>query len=296
MRDLLAFPACHGRLEWGDPEAACAACGRVYPVEDGVPVFLDAADDYKLRQAAYFDDEADDEWEIERPAGAPELYRWLLAEKFRRSVAGLDGVVRGATALAVCGGSGMEAEFLARAGARVVTADISLGAARRARERARRHGFDVLSIVADVERLPFADRSVDLVYVHDGLHHVERPLAGLAEMARVARRAVSVNEPAAAAATRLAVRLGLAQDVEEAGNRVERLAPDAVAGVLRAAGFDVVRADRYAMYYRHEPGKAARLLSRPPALALAKAGFRGANAVLSRVGNKLTVQAVRSVS
>jgi ubiquinone/menaquinone biosynthesis C-methylase UbiE len=44
--------------------------------------------------------------------------------------------------------------------------------------------------VADAERLPFPDRSIDVVYVHDGLHHLARPEAGLAEMTRVARLAV----------------------------------------------------------------------------------------------------------
>ena len=55
-----------------------------------------------------------------------------------------------------------------------------------------------------------------------------------------------------------------------------------------------MRADRYAMYYRHEPGRAVRALSSPGALALARAGFRAANLVGAPLGNKLTVQAVRA--
>ena len=293
MRELLACAACRGELEWGDDRAACLRCGSAYPVADGIPVLVAGDDEHKRRQAAWFAVEADEEWEIERPHGAPALHRWLLAEKLRRSVASLRSLLPGATALAVAGGSGMEAEFLARAGARVVTADISLGAARRARERARRHGFDVLSIVADAERLPFADRSVDVVYVHDGLHHLADPRAGLHEMARVARRAVSVNEPARAALTRLAVKGRIALDVEESGNRVQRLAPEEVASALRAHGLDVVRSERYGMYYRHEPGRVVRLLSRPRLLAPAQLGFRAANVAVGGIGNKLTVQAVR---
>ena len=49
----------------------------------------------------------------------------------------------------------MEAEFLARRGARVILADISLGAVERALERARRFGFELAGVVADAERLPF---------------------------------------------------------------------------------------------------------------------------------------------
>lgn len=293
LRALLVCPRCHGDLGWGAIAATCAGCGNGYAVEGDVAVLVEEPDEQKRGQAAWFDEEASPEWEIERPHGAPALHAWLLEEKFRRGTAGLGDLLRGSTALAVCGGSGMEAEFLARAGAEVITADISLGAALRARERARRHGFRALSIVADVERLPFRDRSVDVVFVHDGLHHTERPLAGLAEMARVARKAVSVNEPAQAAVTKLAVRAGVAQEVEEAGNRVERLAPQVVAATLREHGLDVVREERYGMYYKHEPGRAARVLSAPPALRVAQAVFRGANRLAAPLGNKLTVQAVR---
>jgi hypothetical protein len=151
----------------------------------------------------------------------------------------------------------------------------------------------VTPIVADVERLPFADRAVDLVYVHDGLHHLERPATGLAEMARVAARAVSVTEPAQAAATALAVRFGLALEREEAGNRVARLTPRQVAAFLHKSGFRPVRAERYAMYYRHEPGALFAALSRPALSPLTRRGWRAANVLAGRWGNKLTVQAVR---
>ena len=291
LRELLVCPACRGCFDWGD-DARCTVCGAVYSIRDGLPDLVAAADDHKREQAAFFDEEADDDYEIERPYGTPSFYRWLLEEKLRRSVVGL-GPLRGWTALAVCGGSGMEAEFLARRGARVVTADISARAAGRARERAKRHGFEVESIVADVERLPFADASVDLVYVHDGLHHLANPLVGLREMARVARRAVSVNEPARAALTRAAVRAGLALEREEAGNRVARLDPDEVAGELRARGFRVVQSPRYAMLYRHEPGRISRALSDPRVLPLAQVGFRALTRPLAPFGNKLTVQAIR---
>ncbi len=271
----------------------CNACGWQFELADEIPVLLVETDQAKREQAEYFDHDADAEFEISRPHGAPALYGWLLAEKFRRSVNALGSSLHGATALCVCAGSGMDAEFLARAGARVIAADISLGAARRARERARRYGVEITPIVADVERLPFADASIDVVYVHDGLHHLERPLDGLAEMARVARRAVCVTEPARAAATRLAVRLGLALEREEAGNRVARMGVEEVAAVLHTHGFRVVRAERYAMYYRHEPGRAVRFLSAPGAFAVARAGFRAANLLVGAGGNKLVVVAVR---
>jgi SAM-dependent methyltransferase len=261
-------------------------------VVDGIPLLVAGAEgEHAAAQARWFDEEVDAEWEIERPHGGPQFHRWLLREKFRRSIAGLP--LYDSTALTVCGGSGMDAEFLAQAGARVIATDISLGAARRMRERARRHGVEITPLVADVAHLPFPDRSIDVVYVHDGLHHLEHPLDGLAEMARVARRIICVTEPARAVVTDVAVRLGLALEHEEAGNRVARLTLGDLRSTLEARGFRIATAERYGMYYRHEPGRAVRLLSHQPLLGLAQVSFRLANALVGSLGNKLTVQAVR---
>jgi SAM-dependent methyltransferase/uncharacterized protein YbaR (Trm112 family) len=293
---LLVCPDCRGTLSGSDGCLRCDACGRSFPVVDGIPVLLAEGANHnggqKLRQASFFDGE-DAEFETQRPHGAPALYGWLLDEKFRRSVAAVRGMLEGSIALTVCGGSGMDAEFLARAGATVISSDISLGAAQRAAERARRYGLALAPVVADVERLPFRDRAFDLVYVHDGLHHLERPDAGLSAMARVAAHVVSVTEPARAAATAVAVRLGLALEHEEAGNRVARLRIDEVAAELRSRGYRIVAAERYAMRYRHQPGLAARLLSSAPLFPVACLGLRALNALIGRFGNKLTVQAVR---
>jgi len=311
----LACPDCRGGLQRRNAEIACTTCGLTYQIVDGIPVLTNSNSEehdeldhiadghghpaqsfgagHKARQTAYFDRAALADFEIERPSGSPELYRFLLTEKFRRSVEPLKGNLDGWTALTVCGGSGMDAEFLAAAGAAVISSDLSLGAAGRVRERARRHDLPIQSIVADIEHLPFADRSVDLVYVHDGLHHLEDPSAGIAEMARVARRAVCITEPAAALATSIAIRLRLALEREPAGNRVARLRPQAVAAVLQAEGFRVVLAGRYAMYYRHTPGWAMSFLSWRPLLPLAILGWRFADRVFGRFGNKLVVVAVR---
>jgi ubiquinone/menaquinone biosynthesis C-methylase UbiE len=248
---------------------------------------------HKQQQASFTDQEIDEDWEIRRPHGAPALYGWLLEEKFRRSLVGLTPLSPSTTVLAVCGGSGLDAEFLARTGAQVMCSDISLEAANRTRERARRFGIEIAPIVADAENLPFANRSVDVVYVHDGLHHLEDPILGLTEMTRVASYAVSINEPAVAAATAVAVRLGLALEREEAGNRVARMTLDEITHVLHEHGFRTVEAHRYGMYYRHAPGRVMRLLSRRMALPLAKTAINWSNRIGGRIGNKLTVQAVR---
>jgi SAM-dependent methyltransferase len=305
----LACPSCHGALRVEASKYSCSDCARQFPIVDGIPLLvsdsaatehdeidhLHGSEDasHKAAQAGYFDRAVAEEFEIERPRGTPRFYRFLLGEKFRRATAPIGPHLIGATALTVCGGSGMDAEYLARAGARVVASDLSLGAARRTRERARRHGLEITSIVADVEHLPFRDRAFDLVLVHDGLHHLEQPEVGLKEMARVAGRWISLTEPARAGLTKAAVRAGLALEREEAGNRVARLSPGEVVDILGQAGFRSLVAQRYAMYYRHEPGWVFRAMSVKPAFPAARLAWRLGNRLIGRFGNKLAVLAER---
>lgn len=295
--DRAVCPLCRGSLTASDDELACDACARRYPLAGAIPLLSALADDdpcttYKRRQIEFFDDEVA-EFEITRPRGQPRLYGRLLEEKFRRSVRGVESRLAGATALTVCGGSGMDAEFLARRGALVTASDLSLAAVQRAVERGRRSGLKIDGLVADAERLPFADRSIDVVYVHDGLHHLSDPLVGLAEMCRVARDCVLVTEPARAAVTAVAIRLGVALECEQAGNRVERVSAAQLAACLREHGFEVVTSQRYAMFYRHEPGPWMRLLSRRRSAPLALRAIASFNGVLGSLGNKLAVVAVR---
>lgn len=298
LRALLACPTCRGPLEWATEQVTCTLCGAAYAVEDGIPVMLpppsgdEQALAHKRQQAEFFSEHEDLEFETSRPHGTPRFYRFLMEEKFRRSVAGLGGP-DGSTALTVCGGSGMDAEFLAAAGFTVIASDLSIGAARRARERSRRFGRDFAVLVADVECLPFADSTVDFTYVHDGLHHLENPMTGLEEMVRVAGRGVSVTEPSQAVATSIAVKVRLSVEYEEAGNRVERLRMEQVIEAMEDGGFHVVAAERYAMRYRHEPGPLIKLYSLPGPYQLTTFTWRRLNRLIGPFGNKLTVQAIR---
>lgn len=309
VQTLIACPICHGSLDFHREAYRCPECGVDFPIIEGIPVLLPdssvaehdelehAHGGHKRAQAAYYDSDDAAEFEIQRPNGAPAFYEWLMREKFKYSLPdrgrGSRWEVSRSLALTVCGGSGMEAQFLAEVGFDVIASDISLGAARRCRERARRYGLQLFSLVADVEHLPFRDRSIPLVYVHDGLHHLDNPMAGLAEMMRVAADAISLTEPAEAAATAVAVRMGISLAYEAPGNRVARLQPAVVAPALRRSGFEVVRAQRYAMFYRHHPGPIMRLFSVPRLLPVAQLGLRAANALVGRWGNKLSVSGLR---
>lgn len=288
---------CHGPLATTATQASCVDCGLAYELVDGIPIMCvlaesDPGTSYKRRQIDFFDSEAA-EFEITRPQRQPRLYGWLMAEKFRRSVEGVAARIPGSTLLTVCGGSGMDAEFLARAGAHVIASDLSLGAVQRAVERGHRSGLPIAGVVADAEHLPFRDRSVDIVYVHDGLHHLSDPMVGVAEMCRVARDCVLITEPSLAKVTALAVRLGIAEEVEDAGNRVERVASARITDHLAAEGFIVCGAGRYAMYYQHDPGRWMRFFSRRRAFPIARRGLTTLNFVFGPIGNKIAIRATR---
>ena len=246
-----------------------------------------------MGQAQYYDEECDQEFEISRPHACGRLYQYLIRQKFW---AGLDllGVdLAGKTVLEVCCGSGMMTEHLVHLGARVTGTDLSPGAIRRAGERARRYAFKAEFLVADVRCLPFPDRHFDVVAVHDGLHHLEDPLRAVEEMARVARRGVLILEPARAVLTRLAVHLGIAREVEEAGNSVYRFAPREIASGLRRSGFEPVVWRRMLMYYQHQPFTWFRWFDRTALFLLFRAVFWSVNLALGRWGNKLALAATR---
>lgn len=254
---------------------------------------MSAPGTHLAHQQHYYDEACDPEFEIRRPRECGRVYEFLIGEKFRAGLAVLGLDVRRRTVLEVCCGSGLMTEVLARRGARVTGTDVSAQALARARERARRYGFAARFQAADAEALPFRDSSFDIVAVHDGLHHLEAPERAIREMARVARHGVLILEPARAAVTGVAVRLGLAEEVEEAGNHVRRLAPTEVAGWLREAGFSRTSWQRSLMYYPHEPWGWLRWLDPLPAFGMFVAGFRGVNLLVGRWGNKLALAATR---
>ncbi len=94
--------------------------------------------------------------------------------------------------LLVCGGVGGEGTVLANMGFRSVTvSDISENAIQTCKLRDSRLETKVMN--AENQDVP--DESYDLVFVQDGLHHLPRPVLGLTEMIRVAKKAVIMIEP-----------------------------------------------------------------------------------------------------
>ncbi|MHC4208436.1 MAG: class I SAM-dependent methyltransferase [Planctomycetota bacterium] len=107
-----------------------------------------------------------------------------------RVIAMVGGDLGGMSVLTVCSGQGVECSHLASAGARVTATDLSPDSVKRLAEACP----DVDARQADAENLPFEDGSFDIVFVRRGLHHLPRPVLGIYEMVRVARRHVILLE------------------------------------------------------------------------------------------------------
>jgi ubiquinone/menaquinone biosynthesis C-methylase UbiE len=132
----------------------------------------------------------------------------------------------------------------------VIGVDISIEACRLARRiaggRIDRSGF----IQGDAESLPFPDESFDLVIVHNGLHHLTNPAAGLRELWRVSRGAVIVIEPADSKLMPLYVKLGIARSHEDSGNEVLRFTKQDYLSFLGENGNAQISYRRY-FWYEH---------------------------------------------
>jgi glycosyltransferase involved in cell wall biosynthesis/SAM-dependent methyltransferase len=244
------------------------------------------------RQLQFYRERVDEEEEITRPRGYPRPVQYLLEFKWRKALELLWKIApaNGSSAesvLVICGGSGMESEYLARRGFRVTALDISPEAIARARVRRQRFGVTYELLVGDAERLPFPDGSFDFVFVHDGLHHLPDAYCGVAEMLRVARRAIILAEPADAALTRLAVRLGISGKYEDAGNFVYRLDPQRLAGLFRTHGVECWALRRDLVYYQPWTFRFYRLFHSQPMFRLFQALFHVGNTLIGRWGNSL---------
>ena len=73
---------------------------------------------------------------------------------------------------------------------------------------------DITLLYADLEKLPVADASYDVVLAHEVLHHCRSPHAALVEMLRVSRRNIVLMEPNDSLAMRWLMRLRFSTSYE----------------------------------------------------------------------------------
>src|SRR5947209_6218813 len=132
------------------------------------------------------------DWAVEHEHVAGLLGRLIWGtdtSAFYRDIARLSELPTGTSVLDIpCGGGVAFRGLRAEQELRYVAADLSPVMLRRAQAEADRRGIHWIECTeADVEALPFEDRSFDLVVSYPGLHCFPNPPAAIAEMARVLR-------------------------------------------------------------------------------------------------------------
>lgn len=132
------------------------------------------------------------DWAVEHENVAGILGRLLWGTDtgaFYRDIARLSELPVGTSVLDVpCGGGVAFRGLRPEQNLRYVAADLSPVMLRRARAEADRHGLHWLEFVeADVQALPFAERSFELCITYTGLHCFPDPSVAIVEMARVLR-------------------------------------------------------------------------------------------------------------
>jgi SAM-dependent methyltransferase len=125
---------------------------------------------------------------IERPALAriEGVLVWGLdSRRMYGWMAKLRDAPAGAAVLDVPCGGGVAFRYV-RPGwrGRYVAADIAPGMLRRARREAERRELTVELVAADMQKLPFADRSFDVCASFSGLHHLPEPERAVEELVR----------------------------------------------------------------------------------------------------------------
>lgn len=178
LQRLLACPACRGRLAEGQAALACAACGRAYPVEGGVPQLLDGLAEAERRQQerhdALYGADAYERY-FQRP-----VFSMVLDRYVRPAFAG-----RVERLLELGCGRGQLGAWLERQAAHVIGIDLSAEGLRAAQLAAEGRACDYVQ--ASARRLPLAEDSIDIVFCHFLLHHLETLGPSLAEIHRVLR-------------------------------------------------------------------------------------------------------------
>ena len=178
--EALRCPACGGPVALSARECPCTACGRVFPVIQGIPVLID--DSASLFSIADFLGEDHTTWQPTSPLRKslsrllPNLSKNMKARENYSVLAKLllqDSEGRRPKVLVIGGsrvGQGMD-DFVADPRLQLLESDVSFGVR--------------TSLICDAHRLPLADDSVDAVVIQAVLQALVDPEACVRQIHRV---------------------------------------------------------------------------------------------------------------
>jgi len=190
LLSLLRDPSDLGELQVEGDSLVNRASRRRYPIVGAIPVFVEADRLGPLnRKYQRMYDWMSCIYDAGQTIGDL-LYRGKISQ-LRRRLSSTLGLKPGHRCLYTSVGTGSDVRFLSEqvplASIEFVGLDISMGMLRRCRRRLRALGDASLLVQANAERLPFADRTFDVVLHVGGINFFDRPAEAVREMLRVAR-------------------------------------------------------------------------------------------------------------
>ena len=183
--DYLAVPCCgstpivsEASTDRDPATIQCPSCGAPYPVEDGIVRFA-AGESYAESFGLQWDEFA--ETQVDHRNGTR-----ISEERLRTISDGTLDFLRGKVVYDSGCGAGRYAAVAASAGARVIAAEITLGAVRACRNNTHDVG-EVVCVHADPARPPVQDASVDAVLSVGVYQHTPDPRGYLRQVTRAVR-------------------------------------------------------------------------------------------------------------
>jgi SAM-dependent methyltransferase len=180
--DLLACPSCQSTLtiDW-----SCRGCGTSFDAPDGIPDLRIGVNARTETVRCFYE-------RAPFPGYPPnDSVEWLRARAERSEFARmLDQAIPGdATILDLGCGTGQMSLYLARAGRRIVAADLTHASLRLGAAAASRFGLDhrVRFVQTDLNRPALRNGGFDIVYSSGVLHHTPDPRSAFARMAPLTR-------------------------------------------------------------------------------------------------------------
>jgi ubiquinone/menaquinone biosynthesis C-methylase UbiE len=190
LLSLLRDPHDLGVLQLEGEHLVNRATLQQFPIVDSIPVFVEPSmlgPQNRKYQRMY--DRLSCGYDIALQL-ADLLYRGKLSQ-LRRHLAARLALKSGQSCLYTSIGTGADLPFLAEQvplqNIHLVGLDLSMGMLKRCRKRLRSFSDTSLLVQADAERLPFPDRSFDVVLHVGGINFFDQPAVAVREMQRVAK-------------------------------------------------------------------------------------------------------------
>jgi ubiquinone/menaquinone biosynthesis C-methylase UbiE/uncharacterized protein YbaR (Trm112 family) len=181
MLSLLCDPETRYALELEGDNLRNATTGRVYPISDGIPLFVSSVTGKNLKYQAFYDRIAPG-YDI-----AERVYRWVKRKPdYRVEYLSELEIAEGARVLEVSVGTGANLRYLPE-NIDFYGIDLSWGMLRNCQRKARRLGRSVHLFHGEAERLPFREGVFDCVFHVGGINFFSDPARAIKEMIWVAR-------------------------------------------------------------------------------------------------------------